>query len=246
MLCDPHVERVEARVDHLGGGRQRTIGVIGLLERRAEHGHDAVAHIGDQRAAGAEDRLGHLVQIGVDDLDHGRGGQLLGEAREPAQVGEQHRAVTFDGAEAQVVAGAGDDLLDDVGGHEAREQVVHACPFDRLAHVQHRERAECAEGERDERVDKRSDPAVVERDLDGDRERDRERRGAEQRAPLADPQAAERHDGAEDQHREDVDPAGDVAQRHAFEQRRCRVGPDFGPGHRAVARRRGVQVLEDR
>ncbi len=63
VLCDPRVECVEARVDHLGGGGERTIGVVGLLERRAEHGHDAVAHVGDQRAAGAEDRLGHLVEI---------------------------------------------------------------------------------------------------------------------------------------------------------------------------------------
>ena len=70
LLVEPGVEALQARAHHLARRDERPIGVVGLVDRRAEDGHDAVAHVGDQRAAGGEDRLGHLVQVEVDDLDH--------------------------------------------------------------------------------------------------------------------------------------------------------------------------------
>ena len=49
--------------EHLARGRERAVGVVGLLDRRAEHGHDPVALVGDERAAVVEDRLGHLLEV---------------------------------------------------------------------------------------------------------------------------------------------------------------------------------------
>ena len=167
------MKRSRRGAEHLARGAQRPLGMVALLERRTEHGHDAVAHVRDQRPAGAENRLGHLVEVRVDDVDHDGGGLFLGEAREAAQVGEQHRAVALDRAEAQVLAGARDDLLDDVGRHEAREQAVHALTFDRLDEIQDRERPEQREREREQRIDEADDQAAVEGDLRGDREDDR-------------------------------------------------------------------------
>ena len=138
------------------------------------------------------DRLGHLVEIGVDDLDHARGGLGLGEAREAAQVGEEHRAVALDAAEAQVPARHREHLVDDAAGDEAREQVAHAFALDRLGHVQDRQRPQRAERQREQRIHVRDDPSAVERELDRDREQRRQRHGLKQRAPAAGAQRAER------------------------------------------------------
>src|SRR5829696_9730237 len=45
--ADPLVESGQAHGEHLLGGGDRTAGVVGLLDRRSEDGHDAVAHVGD-------------------------------------------------------------------------------------------------------------------------------------------------------------------------------------------------------
>ena len=248
MLGEPGVEPVKARSDHLRGRRQRAVGVIGLLERRSEHGHDAIAHVGDERTAGAQDRLGHLVQVAVDHLDHLRSRLRLGEARESAQIGEQHRAVALHGAEPQVVVGARDHLLDDVGGHEPREQVVHPLSLDRRDQVQNGERAERPEREREQRIDKGDDPTVIERDLRGHGEHDRRRQRAEKRAQGPQPQAAERRERPEKHDHEHAEPAGQrcAAARHATASRpRCPT-PPAPTSSSAVGRGRRVNVLKDR
>ena len=51
-------------------GRERLVGVVVGRDRRAEHGHDPVAHVGDERAAVVEDRVAHLRQVAVEHVDH--------------------------------------------------------------------------------------------------------------------------------------------------------------------------------
>ena len=53
------------RVEHVARGGQRAVGVVVLRQRRAEDGHDAVAHVGHERAAVVEDRLAHRGQVAV-------------------------------------------------------------------------------------------------------------------------------------------------------------------------------------
>ena len=67
------------------------------LDRRAEHGQEAVAAIGDERAAVLEDRVARLVEVVVEGVDHELGRAVLGERSEAAEVGEHDRA---DGAHA--------------------------------------------------------------------------------------------------------------------------------------------------
>ena len=85
-------------------------------------------------------------------------------------------------AQAQVVVGAREHLIDDAGGNEAREDVAHTLALDRLAHVQDGERSKRSQREREQRVDEGDDPAAVERELRGDRERDRQQQCRQQRA----------------------------------------------------------------
>src|SRR5205807_1873672 len=85
---------------HLARGGESALGVVGLLERSAEQGHDPVAHVGDQCASRVQDRFGHLVYVEVDGLDHPRSRLSLGEGSKAAQVAEQHRAVALERAAA--------------------------------------------------------------------------------------------------------------------------------------------------
>ena len=78
-LAQPLVEALEP-VEHVARGGERAVGVVGLLERRAEDGHDAVAHVGHERAAVVEDRLAHLGQVAVERVDDLGRLERLGEA----------------------------------------------------------------------------------------------------------------------------------------------------------------------
>ena len=44
---------------HLAGRRHRPIGVVDVLDRRTEHGHEAVAEVVHERAAVIEDGVAH-------------------------------------------------------------------------------------------------------------------------------------------------------------------------------------------
>ena len=55
---------------------------------------------------------------------------MLGRARKPAEIGEQHGAVHLLAAEAQVGIGALEDVLDDRLGDVAREHVPHGLALD--------------------------------------------------------------------------------------------------------------------
>ena len=196
---------------------------------------------------GAEDRLGHLVQVVVDDLDHLRGRLRLGEAREAPQIGEEDRAVALDSTQAEVLVRAGKDLVDHIRRYEAREHVTDALTLERFVHVEHGERAERAQSQREERVDEGDDQPAVERDLNRDREQGRERQRVEQRAPAPHLEAPERDDRPEQADQQDVQPARREPQRPAAEHGVHRVGPDFRSRHLpAVRRRRRMDVAEDR
>jgi hypothetical protein len=65
------------------------------------------------------DRVAHLREVAVHDLDDELRLLGLGEAREPAQVAEHHGAVAPDAADAQVVVDAVDDLVHDLRRDEA-------------------------------------------------------------------------------------------------------------------------------
>ena len=101
-----------------------------LLQRRAEDGHDAVAHVGDERAAVVEDRLAHLGQVVVERLDHALRLERLAERREAAQVAEHDGRLAAHAAEPHAV-GVGEDLVDDRLGHEARERVARLLALER-------------------------------------------------------------------------------------------------------------------
>ena len=120
--AQPLVEALEA-VEHVARGGQRAVGVVVLRQRRAEHGHDAVAHVGHERAAVVEDRLAHRGQVAVQGADDRRRLERLGERGEAAQVAEHDRALALHAAEADPV-GAAQHLVDDGLGDEAREGVA--------------------------------------------------------------------------------------------------------------------------
>ena len=181
-----------SRVEHVARGAQRAVGVVGLVERRAEHGHDPVAHVRDERAARVEDRVGHLAEVAVEDVDHVRRRARLGVRREAAQVAEEHRRVALLAAEAQLLVGVRDDLVDDLLRDEAREQVVDAAPVGRLGEQQRREREDRRQHERGQRQRDRQHAPAVERDLrddEVDARRARARRGSRRAAA---PHARER------------------------------------------------------
>ena len=70
-------------VEHVPRRGQRAVGVVLLLQRCSEHGHDAVAHVGDERSAVVEDRLAHRSEIEVERGDHLLRLERLGERGEP-------------------------------------------------------------------------------------------------------------------------------------------------------------------
>ena len=156
--------------------------MIVLLERRAERRHDPVSHVGDQRATCGEDRLGHLVEVVVDDRDHLLHRLVLREPREPSQVAEHHRADALDGGQAQVVVGAREDLVDDAGRHEPRERRARVLALERLPEVDDRECADDPDNERELWVDHGDDPTRVERQLRRERVERTDDDTAEQRS----------------------------------------------------------------
>ena len=96
------------------------------LDGRAEYGQEAVAAIRDERAAVLEDRVARLVEISVQRVDHELRRPAFGQGREAPEVGEHDRARRSHAAEPEVVVGAGENVVDDVLGEEAREDVVDA------------------------------------------------------------------------------------------------------------------------
>ena len=81
------------RVDELEPGPHRPLGVVLVGDRRAPDGHDGVADELLDRPAVAGDHLAGDLEVagqGVADL---LGVALLGERREPDEVGEEHRDV---------------------------------------------------------------------------------------------------------------------------------------------------------
>ena len=62
------------------------------------------------------DRVAHLRQVVVEDVDHQVRGERLGEAGEAAQVAEQDRALAPHAGQPQVLVGALEDVVDDVSG----------------------------------------------------------------------------------------------------------------------------------
>ena len=150
LVAQPAVEALHPR-EHLAGGLERPVGVVGLLQRRAEHGHDAVAHVGHERAAVVEDRLAHLGQVLVQRLDHALRLERLGEAREPAQVAEHDGRLAAHAAEPHAV-GVGQHLVDHRLGHEARERVARLLALER-----DREAVDGAGGQEPPRARRRTD-----------------------------------------------------------------------------------------
>ena len=115
-----------AGAGHLARRRVGAVGVVLELDRRAEHGHDPVAHEGHERPAVLEDHVGHAREVAVEHLDHLVGRPALGEGREAADVAEQHGHHALLAAEPQVVVHVLHHLVHHRLGHEAREQVAHA------------------------------------------------------------------------------------------------------------------------
>ena len=130
VRAQPLVEARQTHVDHVAGGRERAVGVVLDLDRRAERREEAVAPVGDERPAVLEDRVARLVEVAVERIDHELGRAVLGERGEPAEVGEHHRPDGADAAEAEVVVRPRQHVVDDVLGEEPAEDVVDLCPLE--------------------------------------------------------------------------------------------------------------------
>ena len=140
----------------------------GCGQRGPEDGHDPVAEVADQGAAVVHDRVGHLAEVVVEDVDHLVGGRDLGVAGEAADVAEEHRALAAHAAEAHVAAEVREQLVDDLGRDEAREGVAHPLALERRDEVVQRERADAADQQGEQRVDDGDHGACVEGELRGD------------------------------------------------------------------------------
>ena len=97
-----------------------------VRDRGAERGHDAVAHVVDDRAAVIEHRVGHQREVRVDRLDDLLDGSALGVAREPAEVSEQHRARQQLRPDPRVAVRPREDLVHHLFGQEPHEDVADA------------------------------------------------------------------------------------------------------------------------
>ena len=76
---------------HVPGGVERSVRVVAVGHRQAEHGHDRVADELLHRAARALDLGPHTAQVGVDHLLQTLSVEALSEGRRADQVGEQDR-----------------------------------------------------------------------------------------------------------------------------------------------------------
>ena len=209
-------QALEARqldVDHLARRGERAICVVVLLERRPEDGEDPVARVRDERPAVREDRVAHLAEVVVQDVDHGGRPEVLGAGREVTQVGEEHGRAQLGATEPEVRARARQHLVDDAFRHESREDVPHALALERGDDVGVEDRGGHGQRERRQRVDDRDDETVIEGDLGHDQVRDagRERREHGQGRP--DAQAQQRREHAERENQEDVEPRRRALQR---------------------------------
>ncbi len=83
------IERVHP-LAHQEGGAQAALGIVLVCPRRAEDGHDRVAHELLDEALVAVDRRGHLVEEIALDRAHVLGIEPFAERGEPGQVGEEH------------------------------------------------------------------------------------------------------------------------------------------------------------
>ena len=83
--------QVAAELAHRQPGGDGPLGIVIVGLRDAEHRHQAVAHVLVDGAAVAGDHLAHAPEGSVDDPRHGLGVGVLGQRREPDDVGEQHR-----------------------------------------------------------------------------------------------------------------------------------------------------------
>src|SRR5207244_4045197 len=92
---------------------------VGL--ERAEESEHAVAEELRDVAAVLHDRLAHALEVAVEDREQLGGGEPLAELGEPLEIGEQHGDLLLLRACRDPF---GDDLLDHLGGREAREGLL--------------------------------------------------------------------------------------------------------------------------
>jgi len=244
-LAHPGVESREPLAEHLSGRRDGAIGVVWLLDRRPEDGHDPVPHIGDQGPAVVHDRVAHLREVVVEDVDHLVRRQALGEGGEAAQVAEHHRPLAPHPAQPQILVGALEHFVDDGLGNEPGEGVAHLLALVGGDQRDHDEGADRRDQERQKGVSDAEYPAAVERELHRDDEGDRQG----QRGPEGEqrPQAHRRYRAHQTEERDqgEVEPAGNRLQREAVLDGPDRVRLDFDAGHFfGAAGRRRVVILQ--
>src|ERR687896_149321 len=92
MLAEPAIEAGQAHSKHLARRGERPVGMVVERDRRAEDGEEAIAAVADERASLLEDRVDHLAEVLVQQLDPPLRCGRLGECREASEVGEHHRA----------------------------------------------------------------------------------------------------------------------------------------------------------
>ena len=94
----PVVESRQPLEEHLSRDGEGAVGVIVGGDRGAEDGEDPIAQEAEQRSAVVEDRVAHLAEVVVQDVDDDVRLRLLGEGRESAQVAEENGADETDTA----------------------------------------------------------------------------------------------------------------------------------------------------
>jgi len=88
--------------------------VIVQRDRPAEDRQETVAPVADQGAVVPEDRVDHLAEVRIQQVDDLLRLGCLGERREPFQVGDHHRPYVAAAAEPQVVVRPLEHVLHDV------------------------------------------------------------------------------------------------------------------------------------
>src|SRR4051794_356479 len=149
LILQPGVEARQAHIEHLARGGERTLGVVGHMDRRAEHGHDAVALERDEGAAVVEHGVAHLVEPAVEDVDD-LALQPLGQRREAAQVAEQDRGLDPLAGQPRRSVAAREQFPHHLLGHEPLEGGAHAPAGADLDRVGERDGPGGAEDEGDE------------------------------------------------------------------------------------------------
>src|SRR2546430_756951 len=86
---------------------------------------------GERSASFVEDRVAHIAQVPVQDLDNPAGAERFGHGGKAPEIREHHRSLPLDPAQAQTV-GVGQYLVDDVLRHEACEQIPVPKALERL------------------------------------------------------------------------------------------------------------------